>query len=139
MAETDNNTEKATPKRLEEARKKGQVAKSREVASALIMVFCLIYFYFDADGIVNRIMEMMKSSFRTLHRTDLTVDAIQVLVIDLILKVSVMILPLLLTLMAAGILANVMQVGILFSTESLQPKLSKVNPLKGLKNMFSLK
>jgi flagellar biosynthesis protein FlhB len=139
MAETDNNTEKATPKRLEEARKKGQVAKSREVASALIMVVCLIYFYFDADGIVNRITEMMKGSFSNLHRTDLTIDAIQLLVIDLIIKVSVMILPLLLTLMVAGILANVMQVGILFSTESLQPKLSKVNPLKGLKNMFSLK
>ncbi|MHB8910345.1 MAG: flagellar biosynthesis protein FlhB [Syntrophales bacterium] len=137
--ETDNNTEKATPKRLEEARKKGQVAKSREVASALIMVACLIYFYFDAGGIVNRIMELMKGSFRNLHRTDLTVDGMQLLVIDLIIKVSVMILPLLLTLMAAGILANVMQVGILFSTESLQPKLSKVNPLKGLKNMFSLK
>jgi flagellar biosynthetic protein FlhB len=139
MAETDNNTEKATPKRLEEARKKGQVAKSREVASALIMVTCLIYFYFDAEGIVNRIMELMKGSFRDLHRADLTIEAIQLLVIDLIIKVSVMILPLLVTLMAAGVLANVMQVGILFSTESLQPKLTKVNPLKGLKNMFSLK
>ena len=139
MAETDNNTEKATPKRLEEARKKGQVAKSREVASALIMVTCLIYFYFDAEGIVNRILDLMKGSFRDLHRTDLTTEAIQLLVIDLIIKVSVMILPLLVTLMAAGVLANVMQVGILFSTESLQPKLTKVNPLKGLKNMFSLK
>jgi flagellar biosynthetic protein FlhB len=139
MAETDNKTEKATPKRLEEARKKGQVAKSREVASALIMVACLIYFYFDANGVVNRIMDMMKGSFRGLHRTDLTIDTIQLLMVDLIVKVSVMILPLLLTLMAAGVLANIMQIGILFSAESLQPKLSKVSPLKGLKNMLSLK
>jgi flagellar biosynthetic protein FlhB len=141
MAETDtdNNTEKATPKRLEEAREKGQVAKSREVASALIMVACLMYFYFDASGIVSRLREMMKGSFRGLYRTDLTTDAIQSLMIDLTIKVSVMILPLLLTLLAAGLLANIIQVGLLFSAESLQPKLSKVSPLKGLKNMFSLK
>ncbi len=138
-AEKDNNTEQATPKRLEEARNKGQVAKSREVASALIMVTSLMYFYFDASGIVHRSMELMKSSFGNLRRTDLTVDALQVLLIELIIKVAVLILPLLLTLMVAGVLANVMQVGILFSTESLQPKFSKVNPLKGLKNMLSLK
>jgi flagellar biosynthesis protein FlhB len=139
MAETDNKTEQATPKRAQDARKKGQVAKSREVSSALIMVACLTYFYFGTGGIVNRMMEMMKGSFQDLHRIEFTVDAIQLLVITLSVKTFAIVLPLLLTLMAAGIFANLMQVGFIFSGEPIRPKLSKISPLNGVKNLFSFK
>lgn len=139
MAETDNKTEQATPKRTQDARGKGQVAKSREVPSALIMVACLTFFYFGADGIVDRTMAVMKDSFNNLHRADLTVDSIQLLVMTLLVKTVAIVLPLLLTLMAAGIAANLMQVGFIFSGEPIQPKLSKISPLNGLKNLFSLK
>ena len=141
MAETDNDnkTEQATPKRTQDAREKGQVAKSREVSSALIMVACLAYFYFGTGGIVGRTMELMKTSFRDLNRGELTTDAIQLLVMTLLVKTVAIVLPLLLTLMAAGIVANLMQTGFIFSGEPIQPKLSKISPLKGLKNMFSLK
>jgi len=141
MAETDNDnkTEKATPKRTQDAREKGQVAKSREVSSALIMVACLAYFYFGTGGILGRMMEVMKSMFRDLHRGDLTADAIQLLVMTLLVKTLAMVLPFLLTLMAVGVAANLMQVGFIFSGEPIQPKFSKISPLKGLKNMFSLK
>jgi flagellar biosynthesis protein FlhB len=139
MAETDNKTEQATPKRTQDARKKGQVAKSREVPSALIMVACLTYFYFGAGGIVARMMAMMKDAFHDLHRVELTVDAIQLLVMTLLVKTLTIVLPLLLTLMATGVAANLMQVGFIFSGEPIQPKLSKISPLNGLKNLFSLK
>ena len=141
MAETDNDnkTEQATPKRTQDAREKGQVAKSREVSSALIMVACLAYFYFGTGGIVGRMMELMKTSFRDLNRGELTADTIQLLVTTLLVKTVAIVLPLLLTLMAAGIAANLMQTGFIFSGEPIQPKLSKISPLKGLKNMFSLK
>ncbi len=139
MAETDNKTEQATPKRTQDARKKGQVAKSREVSSALIMVACLTYFYFGTGGIIDRMMEVMKGSFHDLNRVELTVDALQLLVMTLLVKTLVIVLPLLLTLMAAGIVANLMQVGFIFSGEPLQPKLSKISPLNGLKNLFSFK
>jgi flagellar biosynthetic protein FlhB len=139
MAENDNKTERATPKRRQDARKKGQVARSREVGSALIMVASLIYFHFGTDGIVSQITSMMKDSFRGLDRPDLTVGSIQTLAIDLLITMGTAVVPFLLTLMAAGFLANLMQVGILFAPESIQPQWSKVSPLKGLKNMFSLK
>jgi flagellar biosynthetic protein FlhB len=141
MAETDNDnkTEQATPKRTQDAREKGQVAKSREVSSALIMVACLAYFYFGTGGIVGRMMDLMKASFRDLGRGELTADTIQLLVMTLLIKTVAIVLPLLLTLMAAGIVSNLMQVGFIFSGEPIQPKLSKISPLKGLKNMFSLK
>ncbi len=57
----------------------------------------------------------------------------------LLVKTVAIVLPLLLTLMAAGIVSNLMQTGFIFSGEPIQPKLSKISPLKGLKNMFSLK
>jgi flagellar biosynthetic protein FlhB len=139
MAENDNKTERATPKRMQDARKKGQVAKSREVASALIMVAGLIYLYFGTDRIVSQLTDMMQDSFRGLNRIDLTVSSIQQLMLSLLFKMSVMLLPFLLTLMAAGFLANFVQVGFIFSMESIQPQLSKVSPLKGLKNLFSFK
>ena len=140
MAESeDNKTEQATPKRTQDAREKGQVAKSREVGSALIMVACLAYFYFGAGGIIGPMMEMMKGSFRDLQRVDLTVEMIQLLVLTLLVKTLAMVMPLLLTLMAAGVVANLMQVGIIFSAEPIQPKLSKISPLNGLKNLFSFK
>ncbi len=139
MAETDNKTEQATPKRTQDARKKGQVAKSREVPSALIMIACLTYFYFGTGEIVGRLMDMMKGSLADLHRSELDADSIQLLVMTLLLKTMAIVLPLLLTLMAAGVVANVMQVGLLFSAEPLQPKLSKISPFSGLKNLFSLK
>lgn len=141
MAETDNDnkTERATPKRTQDAREKGQVAKSREVSSALIMVACLAYFYFGTGGIVGRMMELMKTSFHDLHRGELTTDTVQLLVMTLLVKTVAIVLPLLLTLMAAGIVSNLMQVGFIFSSEPIQPKLSKISPLKGLKNLFSLK
>jgi flagellar biosynthesis protein FlhB len=140
MAESeDNKTERATPKRTQDAREKGQVAKSREVGSALIMVACLAYFYFGAGGIIGPMMEVMKSSFRDLQRVDMTVDMIQLLVFTLLVKTLAMVMPLLLTLMAAGVVANLLQVGIIFSAEPIQPKLSKISPLNGLKNLFSFK
>jgi flagellar biosynthesis protein FlhB len=139
MAENDNKTERATPKHMQEARKKGQVAKSREVASALIMVAGLIYFNFGTDRIVSQIMSLMKDSFLGLYRADLTVESIQALTISLLIKVGLVVVPFLLTVMCAAFLANVMQVGILFAPESVQPQWSKVSPLKGLKNLFSLK
>jgi flagellar biosynthesis protein FlhB len=140
MAESeDNKTEQATPKRTQDAREKGQVAKSREVGSAFIMVACLAYFYFGVGGIIGPMMEMMKGSFRDLQRVDLTVEMIQLLVFTLLVKTLAMIMPLLLTLMAAGVVANLMQVGIIFSAEPIQPKLSKISPLNGLKNLFSFK
>lgn len=141
MAETDkeNKTEQATPKRLEDARKKGQVAKSREVGSAFILAAALVYFYFGAAGVMNKMMVLMKTSLGGLSRDDLTVSSLQMLIGEMLVKTSAIVLPFLLCLMAAGVMANLLQVGVIFSTEPIQPKLSKISPLKGLQNLFSLR
>jgi flagellar biosynthetic protein FlhB len=64
MAENDQErTEQATQKRIEESREKGQVAKSRELSSVCILVACLIYFWFGAQGMVKDLLGMMRKIF----------------------------------------------------------------------------
>ena len=142
MAEQDQSqerTEQATPKRREEAREKGQVAVSREVASAVVLGASLIYFYFGGGRLVEGVVEIMRAAFRDAGQVVLTPDNIHAFVISLIYKVFLLIFPLLLAVFIAGFLANVMQVGFMFSWEAIKPKASKIDPFKGFKRLFSLR
>lgn len=142
MAEEDQGqerTEEATPKRREESREKGQVAVSREVASAIVLGASLIYFYFGSGHLMEGIVEIMKTAFRDSGRVLLSQENIHALIFSLVYKVFLLIFPLLLAVCIAGFVANVFQVGFLFSWEAVQPKLSKVDPFKGLKRLFSLR
>lgn len=142
MAEQDKNqekTEQATPKRREEAREKGQVARSQEVTSVVVLGACLIFFYFNAGHIVHQLSLLMANDFRAAARVDLTPGTAQALFWDYLYRLFILLAPLLLTVVIAGLAANILQVGIVFSGESLQPKLSKIDPFKGMQRLFSLK
>ncbi len=134
-----DKTEQATPKRKEEAREKGQVAHSREVASVAILFACLVYFYFSSAGMLEKIKELMVSTFREAGRVVITQDNIQSLLMGFLYKSFLLLFPFLLTVVITGLVANVIQVGIVFSGEALEPKLSKIDPLKGFQRLFSLK
>lgn len=141
MAEKDEGqerTEQGTPKRKEEAREKGQVARSREVSSVAGLAACLIYFYFNATGLLEKISAMMTSTFRSAGRVTISIDNVQTLLIGLLFKVFVLLLPIFIVVFVIGIIANVAQVGVLFSSTAIQPELSKIDPLKGFKRLFSL-
>jgi len=142
MAEADQGqerTEQATPKKREEARKKGQVAISREVASAVILGAALIYFYFGIGGLMEGIINIMKSTFQESGNTFLTQQNIYALASSYVLNVFLLLFPLLLAVFLAAFLANVSQVGFHVSWEAARPKLSKINPLNGIKRLFSLR
>lgn len=131
-------TEEATPKRREETREKGQVAKSRELASIAVLGGCLIYLYFGAPLLTGRLMEMMKTHLRQSGQMALSADSIQGLLLDLAVQTMLTLLPLLLVAMLCGFLANFFQIGFLLSAEAITPKFSKVNPGEGFKRLFSL-
>jgi len=142
MAENDEGqerTEEATGRRREEAREKGQVARSQEVVSVSILVAALIYFYFGSTNLVKNIMQLMTDGFRNAARGDLNPDSIVSLGIDMFIKGFIIVIPLMLAVLVAGVLGNVMQVGFMFSTEALEPKISKIDPIKGFQNKFSLR
>jgi flagellar biosynthetic protein FlhB len=142
MAETDSDqerTEQATSKRREEAREKGQVARSQEVVSVGVLVASLIFFYFGGSTLIRKTMDVMASGFREAARKDLSQDTLTLIIIDYIIKGFGLLFPILLAVFIAAILGNVLQVGFMFSTESIQPKIDKISPSKGFQRLFSVR
>lgn len=142
MADTDSDqerTEQATGKRREEAREKGQVARSQEVVSVGILVASLIFFYFGGSTMILKTMDVMTTGFREAARKDLTQDTLTLIIIDYIIKGFGILFPMLIAVLIAAILGNVMQFGFMFSSESLQPKIDKISPAKGFKRLFSMR
>ncbi len=141
MAEESNQekTEQATSKRRDDAREKGQVAKSRELASVAVLGACLVYFYFGASSMGTRLMELMRSTFSQSGQMTVNIDNIQPLLMNLSFKTFVLLAPFLLVAMIAGLMINLMQVGFLFSSEAITPKYSKIDPIKGFKRLFALR
>ncbi len=132
-------TEQPTPKKLEDARKKGQVAKSSEINSAVILLVTLVFLrIFMSDMIKN-----MQALFITFFQFDtsgvITIETIQHIYITTLMWLGKIVLPIMLLSMLAGVLANYVQIGFLFTTEPLQMKLEKIDPIKGFKKIFSKK
>ncbi len=139
MAENDQDkTEEATQKRQDESREQGQVAKSRELPSVAILLAGLVYFWFGAPGVVRDLMKMMKRTFSTAGTTTIDINTIQSIMIGFLYEMFVILAPVMLVVTIASLLSSIAQTGFLFSSEAIMPKLSKVDPLKGLKRMFSL-
>ncbi|MBN1613646.1 MAG: flagellar biosynthesis protein FlhB [Deltaproteobacteria bacterium] len=141
MAENINDqekTEQATPKRREDARRKGKVAKSREVASVAILSAGLVYFYFSAGTMLQKMTTMMRHVFSISASTVISVDNVQSLTLEMSYQLLLILLPLLLIVTVAGLAANMLQVGVMFSSEAITPKWSKVDPIKGFQRLFSL-
>ena len=132
-----SKTEPATPKKIADARKKGQVAKSQEVSSwatTFAMTLLLPWTFSRAaelvTGLVARFPEVIRDPQLELA-LDMCADGLK----GAILAVA----PMALLLMILGVAANLLQVGLKPSPQALKPKLNRLNPLPGLKRMFGAK
>jgi len=132
-------TEKATPRRRQEARKKGQVLKSTEINSVLILLVSFLMLKFFLVSMINQIQDYIFNLWSQFSGVNITIETTTPLFIDLILLFFKLTVPLLGMVVIIGVIANVMQVGFLFTSETLQFKLSRINPLEGLKRIFSKK
>jgi flagellar biosynthetic protein FlhB len=130
-------TEQPTSRRREQAREKGQVAKSQEITSVAILMACLTLFYFSSAMMVEKMMGLMRWTFHEAGQFVINADTIHLLILTLIYKTFGLLAPLMLTVVCVALIANVSQVGFLVSSESIQPKLSKIDPIKGFKRLFS--
>lgn len=144
MAEGQEKTESATPKRREEARRKGQVPKSQEVNNlfGLLGVFLTIRIFagFLFTGMSEYTKKTLQSAGVTAHVPPyLMMDHIRGLIQFAMHEILVILAPVLIVAVAAGILSNVIQVGLLLSPEALTLKFDKLDPLKGLGRVFSAK
>ena len=138
MAESSGEkTEEATPKRLREARKKGQVPKSKDVSTiaVLLAIFGVVCLGINAG--MNELSNLMKLCFNYVadHQS---VDGAQIWVLGKasFLSFAKLILP---VAIVGGIVAAVvgfMQVGSIITMEPLKPQFKKLNMIEGIKNMF---
>jgi len=140
MPPTDQErTEQATPKRRRESREKGQVAKSRELCSVSVLLASLGAFYFVGGSMLNKLMELAHLSFSQAHRVELNMTGTVSLFRDTLIHFASILAPFMVIIVAAGLLSNYLQVGVIFSGHTMKPELSKISPLKGFKRLVSLK
>ena len=133
----EEKTEKPTPKKREEARKKGEVAKSREVPSVAVLLAGLITLTICISYVYAHIQMIMKGAFSLLTLKDLNLPDFIIFAEKMIKLFIMAIIPMFGAVFVAAILSNIMQVGLLLSGESIKPKLSKIDPIKGLGRLFS--
>ncbi|MCP3739109.1 flagellar biosynthesis protein FlhB [Rossellomorea sp. BNER] len=132
-------TEKATPKKRQDSRKKGQTAKSQDLNTAIILFAVFLFFLFSGTFIGDTAFNLFRHSFKEYMLMDLSEETVHVIMIDLLKEIALLIGPIMIVAMIAGILSNYIQVGVLFTSEPLQPKLEKIDPIKGAKRIFSMR
>ncbi|MFT0891979.1 type III secretion system export apparatus subunit SctU [Pseudochelatococcus sp. G4_1912] len=130
-------TEQPTPKKVRDARKKGQVARSTEVVTT-VSLFSIIWLIWATWDSFMTAMITMFDEIAVLSIGDFKVNAFKA--VDIISRdAAIVILPVLGVTILAGIAANYFQVGSLMSFESITPKLEKISPAAGFKRIFSMK
>jgi len=141
MAEFDGQekSEQPTGKKLEDARNRGQVAKSMEVNSLAVFVTGLILLYLFQNFIGSRVGNFSISVFGSLDVLVNKLSLIQNYAFEWYLFFVITILPVITGIVLAALFVNFSQVGLKFSTEALIPKFNKFNILEGIKNLFKAK
>ncbi len=130
-------TEPATPRRREEARKKGQVAKSGEVGTAFMVLAAFVLLNALAPYMGRHLQETVQYYFQNMSAWNGDLLGFQHMFLFGLTKLGLTAGPILLGLLAIGVLSQVIQVGFYASSEALAPKFSRINPIEGFKRIFS--
>lgn len=138
----DDKTEPATPKKLEDARKEGQVSKSREIGMGLSLLglFVTLKIYIGILG--EQFIELFQKTYTRIPEfvgTEGTYDtvAFSALFVDNIADMIIMIAPFLAIGFMIAFVADLVQVKWKVTMKPLMPKFSKMNPIKGMKKIIS--
>ena len=143
MSQGGEKTEKATPKKRRDARKKGQVRQSPEVNTTFcaLMMFGLLFIIWP--WFVERLMyiynEHLGPQSIIMASRGLTPNELMGLLVRVLMDMAGALFPVLGMALVAGLAINVIQIGFLFTTDTLKPKLNKISPISGFKRMFSVK
>ena len=132
-------TERATPKRKQEARKKGQVAKSKDLSAVAVLSAGVLYLYFGAQDLVFNLGSMIQGAFRSIPDINSNDFNLVTLLPETVEKFLIMLIPIMIVVCIAALIANFLQTGPILNVESLTPKASKINPIEGAKKILSLR
>lgn len=138
MAEKDGQeqTEDATEKKLSQAREKGQVVRSKELATTLVLTATGAAFLAFGDELARAMAKLMHRLFNLTRDEVFDVDALFLVISTNIVPIFWPLLGIMICGFIAGIVGNILMGGLVFSGESIRPKLSKMSPKAGLKRMM---
>jgi flagellar biosynthetic protein FlhB len=134
---SEEKTEDATPKRRQEARNKGQVARSIEINSALVLAGVFAGLKILGPYLLQQASTFMHQWFMQLASKDFTIELTYRLFLEATFIMLKLAMPIMLVALIIGLIANYLQVGFLFSTEAVTLNLDAINPITGFQRVFS--
>lgn len=140
MAKDDSQekTEQATPKRLREARKKGDVAKSKDLTMVFVLIVVFATIALTSGYIANQIKQFMTNCYALIAKENLGPSDLWMIGKMGFMTLVKVLGPILVAGVVAAVIIGFIQVGGLFTAEPLKPKIEKLNPVEGFKNMFRM-
>jgi type III secretion YscU/HrpY family protein len=133
-------TEKATPKKLRDARKKGQVAKSQDFPSAFTFIVSISTVMVLAGFIFKKLGAFMINMFLKAQQGNLNMETMAGgLMSEAIQTIFTASIPILLLTVFTGVLSSFLIVGPMFSSEAMKPDIKRLNPVTNIKNLFKFK
>lgn len=135
----DEKTEEATPKKKSDSRKKGQVPRSKDVGLALTMIVTTLVIITFSGFVVTILKNNIIYFLGDMGTMELTENSLKGINTLLLSKAAMAIMPIILPIMVAGVVASLIQSGFLVVKDAIKPSFGKLNPINGFKNMFSKK
>ena len=136
--QSGEKTEEATPHKLREARKKGQVAKSQDFTTGIVFALSVAVLMITLPQISSDLQAFVKRCFQ-MGLESPSAATITLLMSEGHMLILTIIMPLLGVAVVAAVMGNFIQFGFLFTTKPLEPELKKINPVEGAKNLISKK
>ncbi|MDT8338995.1 MAG: flagellar biosynthesis protein FlhB [Sulfurimonas sp.] len=138
MADDQEKTEEPTSKKIEDARKEGNVPKSQDASGVMtlfiaILAFLLLFPYMSAHmlGLSKYYFSLLGMPLDRALMVDIAIVTIK--------EFLLIVMPLTISVAIAGVVAAIAQFGFLFTTKAITPDFKKIDPIKGTKNLFSMK
>lgn len=132
-----DKTEAPTPKRREEARRKGQVARSVELSSVFVLIASFSVLQASGQSMYEQMGTFMRKTFEYKALASFNENSVANWASEASTTFLGVMAPILFALVVVGLVINLAQTRLLFSTEALKPSFGKLNPIAGLQRMFS--
>lgn len=132
-----SRTEAATPKRRSEEREKGNVPKSREIPAVAVLLGGSAALYFTSNHMLEGLSAVFRDFLASPHSRVNSVAGVHTLLGDVFARCGFLLLPAFAGTVFSAAASNLAQTGFLFTAEPLRPKFDKLNPLSGLRRLFS--
>ncbi|WP_083769793.1 flagellar biosynthesis protein FlhB [Hahella chejuensis] len=132
-------TEPPSPFKLQEAKKKGSVAKSQEVSHVFALAAGALLLWSVSQDLATRFFSLCQKLFADAASVDFDIITAKAWGIWIVSEVSWILSPLLVVMMVIGVLCSIVQTGPVFSFHPIKPDIKRINPITGFKRLFSIK